>query len=73
MANHITCPKCNTKISDNSLVMEASKNEGSATREVTCDCGENISYWAIRDQLKAQKTLGWKVRSMFRTVFQSRS
>ena len=66
MENKIICPNCKTTIINDPIIEDAAKNAGSGTRMITCECGENIDYWAIRSQLKEQKRLVWKIRSMFR-------
>ncbi len=71
MQNTITCPNCKTTISNDPIIEDAANNAGSGTRIVTCECGEEINYWAIRTQLKQQKKLLWKIRSMFRAFSNS--
>jgi hypothetical protein len=66
MENKITCPNCRTTISNDPIIEDAAMNAGSGTRMITCECGENIDYWSIRSQLKEQKKLIWKIRSLFR-------
>jgi hypothetical protein len=71
MENKITCPNCKTTISNDPIIEDAAINAGSGARIVTCECGEDINYWAIRSQLKEQKKLVWKIRAMFQSFSKS--
>jgi len=55
MENKITCPNCKKTISNNSVIEDAAKGEGSDTQSINCECGEKITYWQITAQLREQK------------------
>ena len=72
MEHYITCPQCNRKISNDPLIEAAATDKGYVGKEnlgskyLTCECGNNISFWAITAQLRSQKTLGWKIKNLFK-------
>lgn len=66
MENQITCPKCQRKIADKSIINDAAKGWGSATQVLVCECGESITYWQITAQLRDQKTLMARILSWLR-------
>lgn len=72
MLNQITCPKCKRTITNNSIIEDAAKGEGSNKRSITCDCGESITYWQITAQLREQKKLGRRIRKWFDGLFKDR-
>jgi hypothetical protein len=69
MENQITCPHCQRKISNNSIVEDAAKHEGSDTQFLICECGERITYWQITAQLRDQNKPGVKILRWFRSLF----
>jgi hypothetical protein len=68
MDNEITCPNCQRKITRNSIVEDAAKGEGSDNQFLICDCGVRITYWQITAQLRKQKPLGTKIRTIFQDL-----
>ena len=68
MENQIVCPNCKKSISNNLIIDDAVKGEGSNTQSIYCDCGERITYWQITAQLRGQKTFGWKFQNWLRTL-----
>lgn len=69
MENQITCPQCQRKISNNSIVDDAAKRKGSDTQFLICECGERITYWQITAQLRDQKKIGVRIQNWFRGLF----
>jgi len=69
MENQITCPKCKKAITNDLIIEEAATGEGSHTRSITCDCGENITYWQVTAQLREQNKLGSRIRKWFGGLF----
>ena len=65
MENQIICPKCKKTITNDLIIEDAAKGEGSHTRSITCDCGENITYWQVTAQLRDQNKLGRRIRKWF--------
>ena len=72
MENQIVCPHCMKTISNNPIVDDAAKGEGSTTQSIQCDCGERITYWQITAQLRDQKTVSWRFQKWVRTLSHSR-
>jgi hypothetical protein len=66
MENQITCPHCQRKISNNPVIDDAAKHEGSDKQFLICECGERITYWQITAQLRDQDTPVAKVLNWFR-------
>jgi len=73
MENQIVCPHCKKQLSNNPIIDEAAKGQGSDRQSVICDCGERITYWQITAQLRAQKTLGQRVKNWFQALSHGRS
>ena len=71
MENQITCPHCQRKISNNSVVEDAVKRKGSDTQFLICECGERITHWQITAQLRDQKIIGARIQSWFHSLFKS--
>jgi hypothetical protein len=67
MERYVTCPRCKKTISNDPLIDEAAARAGSASRSITCDCGERISYWAITTQLREQRTLRQRIQERWRS------
>lgn len=65
MENQIICPHCRTTISNNPIIEDAFKGEGSATQSIQCTCGERITYWQITAQLRDQKTIRHRFQNWF--------
>jgi hypothetical protein len=65
MDNQITCPHCKRIISNNPIIEDAAKRQGSDRQSINCECGERITYWQIADQLRKQKSLGAKMQNWF--------
>jgi hypothetical protein len=65
MENQITCPNCKRIISNNPIIEDAAKRQGSDSQSFNCECGERITYWQIAEQLRKQKNLGAKVQNWF--------
>jgi hypothetical protein len=72
MENQIVCPHCKKTISNNSIIDDATKGEGSSTQSFNCDCGERITYWQITSQLREQKKIGRRFKIWIRTLSHSR-
>jgi hypothetical protein len=68
MENQILCPHCSKKITNNPILDQAAKGEGSASQSILCDCGERITYWQITAQLRDQKTFGQKFQNWVRSL-----
>jgi hypothetical protein len=66
MGNQIICPHCKRIISNNKIIDEAAKGEGSDSQFIICECGERITYWQIDAQLRGQKTVGRKFLNLFK-------
>jgi hypothetical protein len=64
MEYYVICPECKRTIHD-PLIEKAAKEENLGSESVTCECGHKISFWAISAQLRKQKTLGFKIISLF--------
>ena len=73
MENQIVCPHCKKTISNNPIIDEAAKGEGSDTQSILCDCGERISYWQITAQLRDQKTISRRFKNWVGTLSHSQS
>ena len=71
MGNQIVCPNCKKTITDNPIIEEAAKGEGSDTQSIICDCQERITYWHIVAQLRDQKKMGWKFQNWVRNLSHS--
>ena len=67
MENYVTCPNCKRTISNNLVIDEAATGAGSASRSINCECGERITYWAITNQLRKQKTVGRRIQKWWRS------
>jgi hypothetical protein len=77
MENYITCPECKRRISNDPLIEAAAEKgyqgkDNLGSQYITCECGNNITFWAITAQLRAQKTLGWKIQNLFKPRAQVR-
>jgi hypothetical protein len=68
MENQIVCPNCGKTIPHNAMVEDAIKGEGSDTQSMSCECGERITYWNMKAQLRGQKTLGWRFQNWVRSL-----
>jgi hypothetical protein len=68
MENYVTCPNCKRTIANDPIIDEAATGAGSASRSITCECGERISYWVITAQLRKQKTVSSRVQKWFRSL-----
>lgn len=55
MNNYVTCPKCNKTIMNNPIIDSAARGELHGSELITCECGQNITFWAITAQLRDQK------------------
>lgn len=73
MGNQIVCPHCQKTISNNSIIDDAAKGEGSAAQSILCDCGEKITYWQTTAQLRDQKTMLWRFKNWIQTLSHSRN
>ena len=72
MGNQIVCPHCKQTITNNSIIDDAAKGEGSDTQSFICDCGERITYWQITAQLRGQKTISRRFQNWVQTLSHSR-
>ncbi len=68
MENQVVCPSCGKTLPKNELIEDAMKGEGPHTRSMNCECGERITYWNIKAQLREQKTLGWRFQNWVRSL-----
>jgi hypothetical protein len=68
MGNQIVCPKCKKTISNNPIIEDAAKSEGSSEQSIQHDCGERITYWQITTQLREQKTFGRRLQNWIRAT-----
>jgi len=73
MENQIVCPHCKKTITNNPIIDDAVKGEGSDTQFILCDCGEKITYWQITAQLRNQKKFGQRFQNWVRTLSHSRA
>jgi hypothetical protein len=73
MGNQIVCSHCKKTISDNSIIEDAAKGEGSAAQSIICECGERITYWQITAQLRNQKKLGSRFHNWFTNLSKDRA
>jgi hypothetical protein len=71
MENQIVCPHCKKTISNNPIIEEAFKREGSDRQSIMCDCGERITYWQITDQLREQKSMSRRFKNWIRNLSHS--
>jgi len=71
MGNQIVCPHCKKAITDNSIIEDALKGEGSNSQFILHDCGERITYWQITAQLREQKTTGRRFKNWIQTLTRS--
>jgi len=68
--NMIICPNCGKTLPNSELIEDAIKGEGAVKRSTTCVCGERITYWNIKAQLREHQTMGWKFRNWVRSLTQ---
>ena len=73
MENYIVCPKCKKTITNNSVIEDVAKGEGSSGQTIQHDCGERITYWQISTQLREQKSFGSKFQIWVRSLSHSKS
>jgi uncharacterized Zn finger protein len=71
MENQIVCPNCGKALPNNAMINEVIKGEGSDTQSMNCECGERITYWNMRAQLRDQKTMGRRFRNWVRSLSHS--
>lgn len=72
MENQIICPNCGKTISNDPIIDDAARKEGSAARSIICDCGERITYWAVTAQLRKQRTPGQRFRDWIHDISNGR-
>jgi hypothetical protein len=72
MINQVACPNCKKIYTNNTIVDQAAKGEGSDTQSIICDCGDRITYWQITAQLRDQKKMGRRFQNWFRNLSTSR-
>ena len=73
MDNQIVCPSCKKAISNNPIIDAATTGNGTASQALVCECGERITFWQIKAQLRDQKTMGWRFRNWVRSLTNSRN
>jgi hypothetical protein len=66
MENKIVCPNCGRTLPNSAMIEEAAKGEGSVKQSTNCVCGERITYWNMKAQLREHETMGWKFRNWLR-------
>ena len=69
MKNYITCPDCNKTITDDPLIDDAAKKEGSRARAITCECGERITFWTYDGPVQRKKRVGWRFENWGKSNF----
>ena len=66
----IKCPNCGKVVSpDDPLIALARSGEGESTQHITCECGEEITFWGITAQLREQNTRWHRFVSWVRSIF----
>ncbi len=65
----VTCPQCGRMITDDPLIALAVSGEGKASQFIKCECGNQISFWAVTAQLRNQKKMGPRLSAWFRSLF----
>lgn len=73
MEKQMVCPNCGKVLTNNSMIEEAARGEGSDTQSMNCECGERITYWNITAQMRDQKTFGSRFRNWLQTLMHSRN
>jgi hypothetical protein len=73
MGAQIVCPNCKKVFSDNPVIEDASKGEGSAQQFITCDCGERITYWQITAQIREQNSISRRFKKWIQSLSRSSS
>lgn len=68
METQIVCPNCKKTISNKSIIDDAVNGEGSDTQSINCECGERITYWNIRAQLRDQNTIGRRFKNWIQSL-----
>jgi hypothetical protein len=66
--NKIICPNCGRTLPNSDMIEDAIKGEGADKRSTNCVCGERITYWNMKAQLREHQTMGWKFRNWFRSL-----
>ena len=65
----VTCPECGRIIANDPLIALAVSGEGQASQFIKCECGNQISFWAVTAQLREQKKFSRRVGDWFRAIF----
>jgi len=68
----ITCPHCGKTYTDDPIITDAVTGAGDASRFITCECGDRLTFWAITAQLREQKKPGLRFRNWVKTLFKGR-
>ena len=71
MESQITCPRCKRTITNNPVIESAARGENLGSTFVTCECGEQITFWAITAQLREQNKPAVKVMRWIRSLFKA--
>ena len=69
----ITCSECGRLIADDPLIALAVSGKGQASQFIKCECGNQISFWAVTAQLRDQKKLGRRFGNWLRTLFKKQN
>lgn len=69
MKNYITCPRCNKTISDDPLIDNTAKKEGSSARAITCECGERITFWNYHGPVQREKWMAGDFKNWLKSIF----
>ena len=69
MENQITCPRCKRTIKNNPVIDSAARGENLGSTFVTCECGEQITFWAITAQLREQNKPSAKIMQWVQSLF----
>ena len=70
----ITCSECGRIIADDHpLIALAVSGEGQASQFIKCECGNQISFWAVTAQLREQKKLGQRILNWFQAIFKGQN
>jgi hypothetical protein len=73
MDNYVTCPRCNKTITNDPIIASAARGELHGSEYITCECGQNITFWAITAQLRDQNTFSRRVKKWWQRVTKSQA
>lgn len=73
MENYVVCPKCNRTITDNPIIDAAARGELHGSEYIICECGQNITFWAVTAQLRDHKKISQKVKDWWQKITKTRT